>query len=737
MINNEKQEFWRFDFSSSQIYKDTTNPNDSCGRPLATQFADRSVTGDAVYVGDIQMKDALHLAFVLSTVAHANIKSIDISEAKKVPGFVDFVDVHDVPALNQPGLLDFNMTDDNTPIFAAGKVECIGQIVGAVVCEDDKIARRTAKLVKIEYEPLDAILTMEKAIEAKSYLSNPFELGTPVEQIKKALQESDTVFEGETRGGPQEHLYMEPNCTVAVPGESNEWIIHCSTQSSGAVQHQIAAVLGIPANKVVMKVKRLGGGFGGKAFQAGYIAIATAVAAHKLKRPVSTVLSRKDDMAITGKRHPFISKYRVGLDKEKNIQAVDFETYFNAGWAHDVSKEVNMVYVSRSDQSFKFPHMRTWGVPLKTNTVSNTAFRGFGQPQAHFVIENMMLRVAHELGKEFEELCSSYFAKCGDINISGHTIRNDMLQSCWSECKKLSDFDKRKMDVDEFNRSSKSHKRGIAMTSCRFGMTHFGALEQGVALVQIYLDGSVALSIGGVEMGQGLNQKCIQIASRALGISADRITILDSSTDRTANAPETGGSIGADLHGLAVKNACEEILSRFAPLVKKYGSWDKAAGQAFLTERVSLRAVGYGTIDREKYNVGMEETYYTTGAACAEVEIDAATGEHKGYGYLTSEEMLFNDDGSLQTNSAYGYKIPTVPMTPAKFNVKLLEKGMNFPQQVYGSKGVGEPPLLLGFSVYAALHKAIMSRRKGLNHTEWIEMSAPLTAKKIVQFCNP
>ncbi|CAJ0608812.1 unnamed protein product [Cylicocyclus nassatus] len=744
--------------------------SDACGRPLATQSSDRCTTGEATFVCDLKVKGLAHAAFVLSTQPHAKIAEIDTTRALEQEGVLGFISIDDIPkgGTNNPGKLPINIYGpDDTPIFSGDEVNAVGQIIGMIVATDIIIARRAAKLVNVKYHlELPAIITMEDAIQEKSYLADPWIFGAEEDTVQEELAKSNIVVEGQAQIGAQEHVYMETQSCVAIPGEDDEWVIHTSSQAPAAVQLHVSAALGIPAHKVIVKVKRVGGAFGGKASQSIPAAVCAAVAANVLKRPVSVVMSRHEDMLITGKRHPAMIKYKVGVDPRGLLKSAHLQFYLDGGYSLDMSNMVTWLAAASSDACFYIPVMRSEGYTLKTNKNSNTAFRGFGIPQAYFAMNCILEHVAHAVEKPLEEIQEMNFNRVGGTALLGYEIINDNLLDCWKECLKLSAFQEKRDEVDEFNKKSTNIKRGIALGTTRYALTHAGSAEQASALVQIYLDGTVAVSIGGVEMGQGLNTKCLQVASRALGLPLDMITIIDSGTDKTANAPETGGSQNADTHGKAVKVCCEKLLEVLEPVLKEEPDWRKAIIKAYAM-KLKLQVSEHITIERKKYGIPEDSpTYQTSGAACVMSEVDCRTGEQKllsvdvvldvgrslnpaidigqiegafmqGYGLMTSEEFAYDDNGKPIQDSMYKYKIPTAATVPRRFRVKLLKDSDTFAEQVYSSKGIGEPPLMLSVTALASLRYAINARRRDLGFSDFVELSAPLTTAKIISFCNP
>ncbi|CAJ0566785.1 unnamed protein product, partial [Mesorhabditis spiculigera] len=742
------------DFEFLQLYQKVTDSDfDACGRPLAHQFAGRHTTGEAKYVNDLKLDGLLHGAPVLSKEAHAEIISVDPSEALKLPGVLAYIDEKDIPAggSNTPLSGQLCLMNDNTRLFAAGKVESVGQMIGLIVANDVLTARRAAKLVNVEYSKLKSILDVEDGFQANELLGPAMHFGKEEDAVAADLAACEFQISGKVGLGGQEHIYMETQSCVAVPGEENEFILYTASQGAAFAQLSAAQLLGIPSNNFTVKIRRVGGAFGGKAgAQCGFARWPALLAAHKLKRPVSMVLHRQDDVMMTGKRHPAKCSYKVGFSSSGKIEAIHYETLVDGGWSIDNSIWVTKVIGCLAPRASKFQS-------------SNTAFRGYGQPQAYFIMDAIVNHVAQSLGKSFEEVKELNFAHVGDLDPLGAKVRNDGMLECWEECKKMAEFTKLEKDVEEFNRNSPIIKRGVAMGTTRFGMPHPGPLEAASALVQICYDGAVSISIGGVEMGQGLNVKIQQCASRALGIPIDRINLLEVGTDKTTNAPVTGGSQGADIHGKAVKACCDKLIVGLKPFLEKAeGDWNTACFQAYLN-KTPLQASEFITIERDQHGLGKDDPcYYTSGAICTLVELDTSNGEHRlvavdivmdvgeslnpaidigqieggfmqGYGLMTCEDLAYDQNGKLLTDTAYKYKIPTVQMVPDRFRVKLLEGISCYPEQIYRSKGIGEPPLMLATAVHAALLKAIIAKKKP---EKPLVLDAPLTAKKLFEAVN-
>ncbi|CAO4380409.1 unnamed protein product [Caenorhabditis nigoni] len=766
-LKNEKRDEQQGKVNYLQYFKPTTNK--SAGRPIANYFNERAITGEALYVNDIPAHNAVHLGFVLSTLPNAEVLNIDSSEALKLEGVVGYFGVSDVPGNNTPGLQIANMNfPDDTTIFADKKVEAVGQVIGVIAANDVSLARRAAKLVKVHYKELKSLVDFEEARDAESYLGDIQHYGKDEKTVNESFEKSSRVLEGKVSIGGQEHYYLETQSSLVIPGEGDELVVHCATQGTSFTQLMVAEAMKIPAHKVIVKTKRLGGGFGGKVNNASWIACMCAVVARKLNRPVYGFLSRADDLAITGKRHGVYAKYKVGIDSEGKIEGIHYQAWLNGGWSKDHSEGVTMVMGILVDGVYKMGNLRFDGYPVKTNSNSNTALRGYGNPQSTLVNEGVMRRIAREVNKDVEEVKKLNFALQGDHRFMGGKIHNDALGECWEYCTNWSEFEKRKIKIEEFNRSSELVKRGIAMSSVRFGLPHPGPTGHGIASLLINLDGSVQLSIGGTEMGQGLNQKMLQVCSEALKRPIESITIVDTSTDKITNAPETGGSQNADTNGLAVLACCEKILSRLQPIIDKNdGEWEKSIREAYASY-VPLQCTEYGVVERTKFGVQETESpYNTTGSCAVEIEVDILTGYNRvirvdmvmdvgeslnpaidigqiegafmqGYGLVTCEKITFNKaTGQLEQNTAGKYKIPKASDVPKDFRVKLLGINKANGAQVYSSKGIGEPPLMMSCgAVHSAIMYCVDDWRKHNGIEEFVDTISPLSADKIRELCS-
>ncbi|CAG8771433.1 14429_t:CDS:10, partial [Gigaspora margarita] len=706
-IENSIGEIKRGVSKGSQTIGRPEKGNKIVGKPISHASAMKQATGEAIYVDDIPRTEGeLYGALVTSQKAHAKILNIDPSQALKVPGVKGFFSAKDVPGHNS---------------FA----------------ETKKIAQEARDLVKIEYEELPHILTIDEAIEQNSYFPMTPQLARG--DVEKGFEEADYIFEGEARSGAQEHFYMETNASLVIPKEDDEFEVHSGCQNPAAPQERIADVLGISANKVISRVKRVGGSFGGKESKSLYVSTALAVGAWHLRKPIRCMLDRDEDIIMTGQRHPFLGRWKVGLTKDGKILAYDLKFYLNGGGTTDVTVVVAQIGLLAADGCYYIPNVRFIGYPCKTNIFSNTGFRGFGQPQAVFILESMLYEVAERTGIDVNELREKNLYIEGQKTPYNQTLDNWLLPSVYQQVKEISEFEKRKKEVEEFNSNNKWRKRGLSLLPIKFGISFPAAfMNQAGSLVHIYLDGSVLISHGGVEMGQGLHTKMLQIASEALDVPINTVHLMESATNIVINSSVTAGSTGSDLNGYAVHNACKILAERLKPYREKMP--DKTAYH----DRVNLSANGfYKTPDichNFEKNEGKMFLYYTTGAACSEVEIDTLTGDHtilrtdmcmdlgrslnyaldvgqieggfiQGVGWCTNEQTLHFPNGNLLTTGPDQYKIPGARDIPQDFRIYTYEGAKTNIKSIHSSKGIGEPPLLLGNTVFFAIIDAITAAR--------------------------
>jgi xanthine dehydrogenase/oxidase len=743
----------------------------------------KQTTGEAQYTDDIPpMKNELHACFVLSNKAHAKIKSIDYSAALDVPTVVDILDKKDMP---NPDANRWGAPHFQEAFFAEDTIYTAGQPIALVVATNPLRAAEAARAVKVEYEDLPAIFTIEEAIEKESFFQFYREIKKG--DTDKAFKECDHVFTGVARMGGQEHFYLETNACLAIPKpEDGEMEIWASTQNCNETQVYAARVLGVPANKVVAKVKRLGGGFGGKETRSVQISTILALAAQKTKRPVRCMLTREEDMVMSGQRHPFLGKWKVGVNKDGKIQAVDLDVFNNGGWSWDLSQAVCERAMTHSDGCYAVPNMFVRGRICKTNTMSNTAFRGFGGPQGMFIAESYMEEVADRLGMPAEDFRRINMYEPDQRTHFNQQITDWHVPLMYKQVEEETEYYKRKEEVAEFNKAHKWRKRGLALIPTKFGIS-FTALwfNQAGALVHIYHDGSVLVAHGGTEMGQGLHTKMTMIAAEALKVPLDNVFISETATNTVANASATAASASSDLNGYAIWNACEQLNARLAPYREKLGADAsmKDLAHAAYFDRVNLSAQGFYKTPEIGYvwgeNTGKMFFYFTQGVAAAEVEIDTLTGTWtcrradvkmdvgrsinpsidygqiqgafvQGMGLFTMEESLWLRNGpqagNLFTRGPGAYKIPGFRDVPQIFNVTLLrDVEWKELRTIQRSRGVGEPPLFMGSSVFFAIRDALKAARKqyGVQATVGVDdktdgllrLESPATPEKIRLAC--
>lgn len=754
---------------------------------VAHESAHKHVTGEAVYVDDrAQQERMLETWPVCSPHAHARILRRDASAARATPGVFAVLLAEDVPGLNDVGAVRHDEI-----LLAEKEAFYHGQIIALVVGETPEICRAAAAKVVVEYEPRAPIFTIEEAIDAKSFHTEPNYVRRG--DTAAALESSPLTLEGEFSFGGQDHFYLESNGAWAEAGEDGSVFISSSTQHPSEVQHIVAHVLGLPMHSVVVECPRMGGGFGGKETQAAGLAALAALAARRTGREVRVRFNRDQDMMITGKRHPFLGRFRVGFDADGLLQAAKIDLFSNGGWSLDLSRAVTDRAVFHLDNSYFIPNAEFSGTVVKTNLASNTAFRGFGGPQGMLVIEEILDRIARQLGIAPEVIRQrNLYRGFGETNTThyGQEIEDNRIQRVWSELTQSSDFQTRRRQLSAWNDLHPDRKRGLAMTPVKFGIsfttTH---LNQAGALVLLYQDGTAQVNHGGTEMGQGVYTNIAVIAARELGLTPDRVRVMPTRTDKVPNTSATAASCGTDLNGAAVKNACDTLRARLLPfaaamLTEKHGSavsledivfvanfifkLDAAEVQIPIAEvlqrayfaRTSLSATGFYktpdiNYDREAGR-GKPFHYYAVGAAVSEVEVDGFTGmSHirrvdilhdvgdainvgitrgqieggfvQGAGWLTCEELVWDSEGRLRTHSPDTYKIPAVGDTPDIFNVAFLSNATQ-PNVIHGSKAVGEPPLMLAISVREAIRDAVSAFGKAGGQ---VPLASPATPEAI------
>ncbi|HPQ33308.1 MAG TPA: xanthine dehydrogenase molybdopterin binding subunit [Tenuifilaceae bacterium] len=726
------------------------------------ESAIQHVTGKAVYVGDMfPSEKTLVGRVVYSPHAYARIISYDLSEALKLDGVYDILDYKRIPGDNQ-----LNPIAHDEPCLANGTVNCIGQAMFLIAAETDEIAFEAEKLIKVEYEVLEPILTIDQAIEKNNRLQPPRKI--EIGNVDEALKNCKHTLSGSLKTNGQEHWYLETQAAVCVPGEDRDMTVHASSQNPTETQMVVSEVLGLPANKVVCEVRRMGGAFGGKESQGNHVAAWAALLADATQKPVKISLFRDDDQKITGKRHRFQSTYTIGFDDEGMIEAFSVDMNTDAGMATDLTMAIIERALFHAENSYYIPNARIIGNTWKTNLPSNTAFRGFGGPQGIAVIENAIDRIARFLGKDAADIRFKNFYETENRNETpyGQIIENNRLYTIWDKLIKSSKYYERRTEINDYNNSHEYTKRGLALTPVKFGISFTTSfLNQAGALVLIYKDGTVLVNHGGTEMGQGLHTKINQIAALELGVPFEKVKVNATNTSKVPNTSPTAASSGTDLNGMAVKNAVDKLRERLTPCAEKmlnenFGSGSDLQfenGFVFFAsnpnqkltfteliqrahfEQISLHATGYYktpgiNFDREK-GKGTPFHYFAYGMAVSEVEIDILTGKSKvlradiihdvgdsineeldlgqvtgafiqGMGWCTTETLKWGKDGNLLTHSPDTYKIPGIGDTPEIFNVELLKNVPN-PAVIRRSKAVGEPPFMLAFSVWLAIKDAI------------------------------
>lgn len=752
--------------SSVQVYQAVPpgqTVDDVVGRPMMHLRALQQATGEAQYCDDIPPHDnELYLSLICSTRAHAKILSVDCSEARSLPGVVDFLFAEDVLGSNWTGPVVYDET-----VLAQGEVTCVGHVIGAVVAQTQAEAQRAAKSVKIQYQELPAIITIQDAIAAQSFYE-------PIRTLQRGdleagFQQSDHILEGELHVGGQEHFYLETNATIAVPRDQDEIEIFSSTQSPSKTQSLVAKVLGIPSNRVHVRVKRMGGGFGGKESRTTVLSTVVALAAQRLRRPVRCMLDRDEDMLVTGGRHPFYAKYKVGFTNSGQVLALDVSYYSNAGNSMDLSLSVMERALFHMENSYLVPNIRGRGFLCRTHLPSNTAFRGFGGPQGMMVCEDWIHNISLKLNRPAEEIRVLNLYSEGDRTPYNQVLEGLTLRRCWSECLDRVQIQERRQRIEEFNRKNRWTKRGLSVVPTKFGIAFTAVfLNQAGALVHIYTDGSVLLAHGGTEMGQGLHTKMVQVCSRALGVPVSRVHVTETSSHTVPNTSPTAASASSDLNGAAVLQACEVLNQRLQVYKDRdpQGGWESWVKKAYF-DRVNLSANGFYRTPDLGYdfqtNSGRAFNYFSYGVCCSEVEVDCLTGTHKnlsstivmdvgnslnpaldigqieggftqGLGLFTLEQLLFSPDGVLLTRGPGNYKIPGFGDIPENLTVSLLRDAPN-DKALYSSKAVGEPPLFLAASVFFAIKDAIVAARLESGLSGPFRLDSPATAERIRIAC--
>ncbi|EEB85469.1 xanthine dehydrogenase molybdopterin binding subunit [Roseobacter sp. GAI101] len=752
----------------------------SVAKPLPHDAARLHVTGAARYVDDIPTPSGtLHLAFGLSTCAAGTITGIDLSAVQDAPGVVDVLVAGDLPFAN-----DVSPSNHDEPLLATEAVHYAGQPIFMVVATSHLAARRAARLGQVDIDQTDPILTIEQALAANSRFEDGpriYQKGDAAAGLKKAPQ----TLNGTINIGGQEHFYLEGQAALTLPQDNGDMVVHSSTQHPTEIQHKVAEALGLPMHAVRVETRRMGGGFGGKESQGNALAVACAVAAARTGRACKMRYDRDDDMIITGKRHDFRIDYTVGFDPDGRITALDFTHYTRCGWSMDLSLPVADRAMLHADNAYHLDNIRITSHRLRTNTQSATAFRGFGGPQGIVGIERVIDHIALHLNADpLAVRRVNYYADapCDSVQTTPYhqPVTDGIINTLTDRLVETSDYTARRAAIRDWNASQPVLKRGIALTPVKFGisftLTH---LNQAGALVHVYQDGSIQLNHGGTEMGQGLFQKVAQVAASRFGVDVSLVKITATDTGKVPNTSATAASSGTDLNGMAVQAACDTIRDRITEHLAKLHqvspeavtfsggmvtvgnqkiTFADAVASAYV-HRVSLSSTGYyKTPDIEWDRIagrGQPFFYFAYGAAVTEVVIDTLTGENRilradilhdagaslnpaldigqieggyvqGAGWLTTEELVWDDHGTLKTHAPSTYKIPACSDRPDVFNVALWDHS-NPAQTVYRSKAVGEPPLMLGISAAMALSDAVSACGPGYG-----DLQTPATAEAVL-----
>ncbi len=734
--------------------------------------------GESEYVDDIlQPAEMLHAAVFSSDVAHGKIHSIQTQEAISMAGVVAVITADDIPGENQIGPI---IQDEE--LLAKDKVHFVGEPVAVVVAKTPELAKKAVKKIRVKISELPVITDPREAFNQGQIIGTPrtFVLG----DIEKAWDKCDLVVEGRCDIGGQEHLYLETQRARAIPLEGQVIRIHSSTQSPYAVQRTVAKILGLPHHKVEVDVKRLGGGFGGKEDQATAWSCMAALAAWHTKKPVELVLSRIDDIKMTGKRHPYSSDFKIGLSKDGKILAYEVKHYQNSGAAADLSTAILERTLFHSANAYFIPNVKIFAACCRTNLPPNTAFRGFGGPQAMFVIESAIAKSAEKSGIPREEIQYKNLLKDDDIFPYGQRAHDAHIRLTWNEADKTHDITSIRKRIVNYNNSHFETKKGFAVMPVCFGISFTSTfMNQASSLVHVYTDGSVSISTGGIEMGQGITTNIARIAARAFGIGEHRIKIESTNTTRIANMSPSAASATTDLNGFATLLAVGQIVDRLKTLLVKelavsqkekfsivdeqvlYNgqeigwSWGKLVQTAYLSRIGLSEHAFYATpgiwFDKKKEK-GHPFAYHVFGTAIIEVTVDCLRGTYdinsvkivhdlgrpinelvdrgqiegglaQGLGWMTLEELIFNEKGQYLSNSLATYKAPDVYFMPDNLSIQLLED-LDNPHGPYGSKAVGEPPLMYGIGVFFAIRNAMRAFRPDVD----FEFNSPLTPEKVL-----
>ncbi len=756
------------------------------GAELQHEAATLHVSGAARYIDDIPVPaSCLHGAVGMSTIASGRIKRLDLSRVRQSPGVQAVLTLQDIPGHRDIGPV---FPGDPLLLDEGGVVQFHGQALFAVAADTVTEARQAARLAEVEYENTESNLDIRHGLQEEQLVrpSHTQSRGN----AKAAIEASPRRLHGEFSSGGQEHMYLEGQVSLCIPTEDNGMMVYSSTQHPSEGQKLVAEVLGIPLHRVTVEVRRMGGGFGGKETHANQWACLAALLAWKAGCAIKLRLGRVDDFVGTGKRHPFHTEFTVGFDDSGLIQGVEMDLAGGCGYSPDLSDAIVDRAMFHADNAYYLPAARITGHRVKTNAVSNTAFRGFGGPQGMLATEAMIERIARAVGEDSLTVRQRNFYSAEDGRDSTHygqKIEQHIIPSLVERLVGTSDYWGRRAEIQEYNRQSPVLKRGLALTPAKFGISFtVQHLNQAGALIHIYTDGSIQLNHGGTEMGQGLYTKVAQVVAHAFQVDIERIACTATRTDKVPNTSPTAASSGSDLNGMAALDAAEIIKKRLVDFAGNHFGAEPGdvcfidnqvhVGQerysfaefiqlAYMN-RISLSATGYYRTPEIHYNrdtaSGRPFFYFANGAAVAEVLIDTLTGEYRmiradicqdvgeslnpaidigqieggfiqGAGWLTTEELVWGEDGRLQTNSAASYKIPAIGDTPGDFRVELLPDSPNREATIFHSKAVGEPPLMLGIAVWSALGDAVASLS---DYRESAQLNAPATPEQVFMACR-
>ncbi|EHA16148.1 xanthine dehydrogenase molybdopterin binding subunit [Halomonas sp. HAL1] len=767
---------------------------DSTGRRQAGsssfhESAQKHVTGKAAYIDDLVLPaDALHVALGLSPIAHGTLTQLDLSRVKEAPGVVDVITFHEVP-----GHTDIGPVFPGDPIFVDKEISYAGQCLFAVAATSLQAARRAIKLAAVSIDAQPASLDPVAAAEREEFV-RPTHVQTRG-NWQQALDQAEQLIEGELFVGGQEHFYLEGQACVVHPTEDEGVIVHTSNQHPSETQKLVAEVLDIPFHAVTVEVRRMGGGFGGKETQASPWACIAAIIARRTGKTVRLRLPRSEDMRATGKRHPFHNRYRLAIDSQGVLQGGEITVIGDCGYSPDLSDAIVDRAMFHADNAYSLGEVQVTGHRAKTHTASNTAFRGFGGPQGMMIIEAAMDDIARKIGEDPLTIRKRNFYRDGrEVTHYGQQVdQRQLLHTLVETLENDSEYWARRKAVSDFNATSPVIKKGLALTPVKFGISFTAQhLNQAGALLHVYTDGSVMINHGGTEMGQGLHTKICQVVARELGLDLDKVRITATRTDKVPNTSPTAASSGADLNGMAARDAAGKLRERLfdfaakhfaegldregmrledGTLVAGFGEserrilWGELVQTAYLN-RISLSEKGFYATPLIHYDrsigQGRPFYYYAFGAAVAEVSVDTLSGEYlvdrvdilhdvgdslnpaidigqveggfiQGMGWLTSEELKWNDKGALISDGPATYKIPTYSDLPPTFNVALLEGHPNSMASLYRSKAVGEPPFMLGISVWSALRDALSSLT---NYTVSPHLDTPATPERVMLAAN-